>query len=357
MASRGGVQSFMQRVSEVIGVVVSSAPDTHGYCLSLNDSTESLRDLDTVPIDLDVWGGEGSKSTLVTHALLTMPQTDVLLVGHLGAGPMAYAMKLINRVRKYYVILHGIEAWQKVTSLKRRSLLAADKIIATTSYTAEVCGRKNNIPAEKFTVIPLCIDERRVASSPDFRLKGEFKLLCVARQDTTEREKGFEHIFKALSLLRSSRKRIHLNMVGDGNYQEKLKAVAAALGVADRVSFWGRIADDELAAAYKQCDLFVMPSRKEGFGIVFLEAMRFGKPCIGGYHGGTPEVIDHGRTGFLCEYGDVQGIARAINKLCHNPVLCKQMGKQGYERVVDNFSALAFAESYTSIMINTDDDL
>ena len=88
-----------------------------------------------------------------------------------------------------------------------------------------------------------------------------------------------------------------------------------------------------LPAYYQACDVFAMPSKKEGFGIVFLEAMRYGKPCIGGNHGGTPEVITHGVDGYLVDYGDVDQLARYLIEFSSRPELRQAMGKKGYEKV------------------------
>jgi glycosyltransferase involved in cell wall biosynthesis len=279
-----------------------------------------------------------------------MPKTDVLFVGHLGVGPVAYAMKLLRRVRNYYVILHGIEAWKRVSALDRRALMGAKKIIATTRYTAEECGRHNGIPPDRFTVIPLCADERPVTPSPNFQLNGDFKLLCVARQDATERDKGFEHVFAALARLRPSHPGIHFNLVGDGNDQPRLKAHSEAMGVQESVTFWGRLSEDDLAAAYQQCDVFVMPSKKEGFGIVFLEAMRHGKPCIGGNHGGTPDVIEHGRSGYLVEYGDVSALSEYIRKLVDESELCQALGRRGAYLMQDRFAHRNFVANYARLL-------
>lgn len=328
----------MQRVSEVIGGVVGEDPNVQGYCLSLNDSTEALQQHPVIPGNLDCWGADRSKKRLISHVLTSMPRTDVLFVGHLGAGPVAYAMKLSRRIRDYYVILHGIEAWRPMSALDRRALMSAKKIIATTRYTATECGRHNAIPADRFTVIPLCADERPVTTSPDFRLTGDFKLLCVARQDAAERYKGFEHVFAALARLRPSRPGIHFNLVGEGNDQPRLKALAAEMGVRENVTFWGRLSDGDLAAAYQQCDVYVMPSSREGFGIVFLEAMRHGKPCIGGNHGGTPDVIEHGRSGYLVEYGDVAALVRHLTALADDPELQKLVGACAADIVRGRFS-------------------
>jgi hypothetical protein len=117
---------------------------------------------------------------------------DTLFVGHVGMAPLALALKALGRVRNYYVILHGIEAWKRVPYLDRRALLGATRIIATTHFTAQECARHNEIPTSRFQIIPLCADERSVTPTPSFRLNGGFKSLCVARQDSSERYKGFD---------------------------------------------------------------------------------------------------------------------------------------------------------------------
>ena len=143
----------------------------------------------------------------------------------------------------------------------------------------------------------------------------------------------------------------HLNLVGTGNDQPRLKAVASELGVEDRVTFWGVLDKARLAAAYEDCDVFVMPSKNEGFGIVFLEAMRRGKPCIGGAHGGTPEVIEDGKSGFLVEYGDVDALVRYLLALRADPELRRRLGERGRELARSRFSAAAFGDRWRQLVL------
>jgi glycosyltransferase involved in cell wall biosynthesis len=110
-----------------------------------------------------------------------------------------------------------------------------------------------------------------------------------------------------------------------------------SLGLEDGVLFEEDLDDDELADRYRRCTVFVMPSGQEGFGIVFLEAMRFGKPCIGGSVGGTPDVIDDGRTGFLVPFGDVDALESAVKRLVENPELAREMGWAGRRKLNDEF--------------------
>ena len=349
----GGIQSFMLRLTEVLGALVRDGDASKAFCVSLNDTTADLRHHASFPTAVATLGAGRSKWRLARQALRVVNGAEVLLVGHVALSPLALALKSLGFVRRYCVILHGVEAWAPAGWLRRLALRHADRLVATTRYTADVCARANHLPSSHFSIIPLCADERPVSPAQGFRLNGDFKLLCVARQDASERYKGFEPMFEALALLKGMHERIHLNLVGDGDDQLRLRAHACMLGVADRVTFWGRLAEENLAAAYEACDVYVMPSQREGFGIVFLEAMRQRKPCIGGRHGGTPEVIDHGRTGFLVDHGDAEGLAQRIRLLHASPELCAQMGEQGCELLYSRFSAAAFEAAYRGMLLGT----
>jgi len=351
MCTHGGIQAFMFRLADVLGELVSNGDAKHGYCISLNDNTEALSKHPNMHPMLKLWGGNRSKAALITHTIFALPTIDVLLVGHLGLAPLANALKVLGRIQSYYVILHGIEAWQRVSFLERKALQAATGIIATTRFTATECSRHNHIDADHFHIIPLCTDERSVNPSPNFRLNGRFKLLCVARQDASERYKGFEQIFHALALLKPTYPDIHLNLIGQGNDQPRLKDVVVELGISQQVTFWGALSNEDLAAAYATCDVFTMPSKKEGFGIVFLEAMRWGKPCIGGNHGGTPDVIEHGQSGFLVGDEDISALAEYIQTLADDGALCIKMGKYGQQMVSNKFSKQVFQSAYKSIIL------
>jgi glycosyltransferase involved in cell wall biosynthesis len=103
------------------------------------------------------------------------------------------------------------------------------------------------------------------------------------------------------------------------------------------VQFLGAVSDSELHTQYQKCDVFAMPSKCEGFGIVFLEAMRYGKPCIGGNHGGTPEVIDHGVNGFLVDHDDAPLIATYLRQLAEQPSTVECMGRNAQTAVENKY--------------------
>jgi phosphatidylinositol alpha-1,6-mannosyltransferase len=116
------------------------------------------------------------------------------------------------------------------------------------------------------------------------------------------------------------------------------------------VHFFSGLSYAELAACYSACEIFALPSRGEGFGLVYLEAMARGKPVIGGAHGGAPEVIDDGRTGYLVHHGDAPQLATSIETLLADPELAREMGKRGRERVNRDFKFSVFAKSFKKIL-------
>jgi glycosyltransferase involved in cell wall biosynthesis len=130
-------------------------------------------------------------------------------------------------------------------------------------------------------------------------------------------------------------------LVGNGPQREALQQKAKALGLSDRVKFLGEVTDDELAALYHACDIFVLPSitRQEAFGVVQLEAMASGKPVISTDLGtGVAWVNQHGETGLVVPPGDALALRDAMQRLLADPALCATMGAAAAHRARSVFS-------------------
>ena len=134
-------------------------------------------------------------------------------------------------------------------------------------------------------------------------------------------------------------------MVGAGDDREWLVDIARDSGVQTHVHFLSGLSYGELSACYAAARLFALPSRGEGFGFVYLEAMARGKPVIGGAHGGAPEVIRDGVTGYVVQHGDAVQLATSIDALLSNPELAREMGARGRERVEKEFRFNVFRQS------------
>jgi glycosyltransferase involved in cell wall biosynthesis len=109
------------------------------------------------------------------------------------------------------------------------------------------------------------------------------------------------------------------------------------------------VSEEQLRQEYSRCTLFVMPSAKEGFGLVFIEAMAHGKPVIGARAGGAAEVIEHGLTGMLVEFGNVREIVRTLDDLLSKPELMRRMGEAGRKETQARFSFEAYCARWESV--------
>jgi phosphatidylinositol alpha-1,6-mannosyltransferase len=117
-------------------------------------------------------------------------------------------------------------------------------------------------------------------------------ILAVSRLDPREPYKGIELLLRAVALARADEPALRLRIVGDGADRDRLRGVSRALGLDDAVVFTGSLDDKALRTEYERCRIFALPSTREGFGLVFLEAMAHGKPCVGVRAGAVPELVD-----------------------------------------------------------------
>jgi glycosyltransferase involved in cell wall biosynthesis len=120
--------------------------------------------------------------------------------------------------------------------------------------------------------------------------------------------------------------------------------------VADHIRFLFGLTQQELFACYAHCDVFALPSRGEGFGLVFLEAMANAKPVIGGAYGGTPDVIEDGVTGMLVPHGDAGLLSSALQSLLTDPARAREMGERGRQRVLTDFSFERFQSQLAQVL-------
>ena len=147
-----------------------------------------------------------------------------------------------------------------------------------------------------------------------------------------------------MALLRKRGRLVSLNVVGDGPDVARLRKLAAAEGVSESVVFHGRMADEALRSLYSSCDLFVLPSGGEGFGIVYLEAMAYARPVIAADAGGAPSVVRPGQSGWLVPYGDPAALAESICARLDDPEGSRSVGLQGRRLVESEFSFGTFVD-------------
>jgi glycosyltransferase involved in cell wall biosynthesis len=194
-------------------------------------------------------------------------------------------------------------------------------------------------------VIPNGVDLGRFRSSSRGRSRHGGKIRCLAVARLVER-KGLSDLIEALACL--ERDRFELEILGSGPDERKLKDLAARLGVSREVIFAGSVSRSEIPGRYRDADIFTLASREEAFGNVFAEAMACGLPVVGSTVGGIPELIEHGKNGYLVPPREPRALAAAIRLLADNPELRSEIGRRNRAQAEANLSWARVTTRYLS---------
>jgi phosphatidyl-myo-inositol dimannoside synthase len=283
---------------------------------------------------------------------------DLIICGHINFSPLA--AKIFNLLKiPYWVIVHGIDAWNIEDSSKIDGLNSAQKIVSVSNYTRDRIVSEQNISPDMIPLLPVTFDATQFTVKPKPQyLLDRYKLdpeqpiiLTVTRLASGDRYKGYDQILQALPAIRRQIPNICYLLVGKGNDRDRIEAMVDDLGVRDCVIFAGFVPDHELAAYYNLCDLFAMPSKGEGFGIVYLEALACGKPTIGGNQDGAIDALCNGELGVLVNPDSIDEIAETIVQILikkhslsilYQPEMLRQnaIARYGFEQFKRNLASL-----------------
>lgn len=297
--------------------------------ISLNDSKKNEEIPNNKNIDFIGCAGifkdfrflDKLKFTLLTvyYSLILKPK--FIVCGHINIIPLAYILKRVLGI-DYISITYGIETWNITDSIKQKGLTLSKLIICISNYTK--LKIQNQIPLEesKFFILPCAVDEKSfyINSKPKY-LTDRYNVedckvvLTICRLDEREKYKGYDKIIKILSRVMAEVPKIKYVIGGTGNDIYRIKKLVNKLGLQDKVIITGFIPEKELVDYYNLCDVFAMPSKGEGFGIVFLEALACGKPVIAGNKDGSVEAVLNGEIGILVNPDDNDAIVNAIIKI------------------------------------------
>ena len=352
----GGVQ----RAGRHVAAVMNEFAAGHGMecrLLSLNDSPELHRMAVGTREFVFTGSARGKARFSAAAARSARRRAKIILAGHPHLAPVAQGARLFSRRAKTIICAHGLEVWEPLSFLRRHALRSADLILAPSQDTANQLASQQDVAQERIRVLPWALDpqfEALIAAKPGAAPPANFPkgrvILTVGRWFADERYKGMDTLITALPRLLTEWPDVQLVAVGEGDDQGWLEQIADGRGVLRHVHFLSGLKYAEIAACYQACEIFALPSRGEGFGLVYLEAMACGKPVIGGLHGGAPEVIDDGKTGYLVQHGDAGQLATSLEALLADPELGRQMGARGRERVERDFRFNVFAKSLKKIL-------
>jgi phosphatidylinositol alpha-1,6-mannosyltransferase len=322
--------------------------------LSLNDPP-GARVLNVAAEEVPFTSFGRNHARFILATLSNARHARILHVDHVFLAPPLLVAKAINPRLVTHVHLHGIEIWSRRSALQRLALRRSDWIVSVSNYSLQRMREVQSVEPRQACVMHAPLDPSFLSAPAGLEpalshLRGKRFLLTIARLATTEKFKGVRTAINAFARIAPAHPDVHYVIGGGGNDVDNLRAEVAALGLADRIHLPGRLTDESLRWLYANCEAFVLPSAKEGFGIVFLEAMAFAKPCIGGNTGGTPEIIVEGETGYLTAWDDTHTIAEAMNRLLSDPDLRTQLGAAAKKRLDQSFTFSIFAQRMAELI-------
>jgi phosphatidyl-myo-inositol dimannoside synthase len=261
----------------------------------------------------------------------------MLMLGHRSFLPLAPCLKAISPRTQICLMIHGMDAWPRLTLMERACLLAVDRVFSVSPDTAS--RFKQAGCRQVINDLPNGLPHYWKLPGPEPPpITPVTRLLSVARLCAAERLKGIDHTIEALAHLRRCGLDLQYDVVGTGDDLERLVHVATSLGVLDYVRFHGSIPDEKLATLYQAADIFVLPSGSEGFGLVFLEAMAYGKPVVAADVGGAPFVVRPKVNGCLVPYGSPAALGVCLEGLIKDPQASRQLGQNGRKLLEENFT-------------------
>jgi len=262
----------------------------------------------------------------VLQTVMRYGNFDLIICGHIHLVPIAYFLRLWLR-KPVLLIIHGIEAWQpsrnQIINLCIRKI---DAFIAVSQLTKKRYLNWTNLTDKKGFILPNAIALEKFTPGPKkksllnhYGLHGKLVLMTLGWIRSKE-NKGFDEVIDLLPELSRQTDNLVYMIVGEGDDKPRLMEKVIRLGMADRVIFTGFIAESEKADYYRLADAYVMPSRGEGFGFVFLEAMACGIPVVASKIDGGKEALLDGRLGILVNPRAPeeirQGILDALKRPC-----------------------------------------
>jgi phosphatidylinositol alpha-1,6-mannosyltransferase len=282
---------------------------------------------------------------------------DAVFCGHAHLAPLA-ALAAARAGVPFVLLVHGIEAWgppywpatqgRVATALTLAAARRASVVVAVSELTRGRFARRAGLPTERTTVVPNSVDleaftpgPRRADLAERYGLAGRDVVMTLARLSPEERYKGVDEVLGALPAVAARVPGVAYLICGGGADRARLERRAAELGVADRVVFAGYVPEDEKADHYRLADVFAMPGRGEGFGIVYLEALACGVPVVASSADASREAVRGGALGAVVDPTDQGALADAICTALEGP--------KGVPPGLDHFSRARFADRWRAV--------
>ncbi len=298
-------------------------------------------------------GFRGNRWRYAIRLMMLFRRNAFYVFDHVRLGVPLAPMAFLG-FRDFVILAHGSESWKRVRWTSKWLFRRARMCLTNSQYTLTkmretFSGFQGRSCVLGLPPLPDAVTIESIGSGTAMTLEGvdgqtralgDRVILLVARMDRDEREKGHNELLTVWPSVLRDYPNAQLVFAGPGNDRDTLKTMAEQLQVASTVFIPGYLTSEILRRLYSRCHAFVMPSRQEGFGLVYLAAMYCGKPCVGCRNGGSEEIIDDGVSGLLINnpFGNEE-LLQAVQRLLEDEELAARMGHEGLRRLSGKFTA------------------
>lgn len=326
----GGIQSYVKDILNAYQALLQQAEskDNQPEVFLLRDSPDcdnpfdgparnpiAFRYFKTKP----AWLGRVRLAMALLGRLL-QGRSDRVFCGHIKLAPLIRAFCQPLNV-PYVVLTYGKEVWEPLSPAYRQALADADAIWTISRYSRDLACQSNHLDPDKFVMLPCAVDGTVFSPKPKpsnllekYESQNAKVLMTVARLWSGDIYKGVDVTIRALPQIARVFPEVKYLVIGRGDDRPRLERLAQELGIADRVVFAGFVPTEDLPDYYRVADAYIMPSR-EGFGIVYLEAMASGIPVLAGHEDGSADPLLDGKLGWQVPYRDPDAVARGCIEL------------------------------------------
>ncbi len=285
---------------------------------------------------------------IVTQSIALLkwsPACDIIHANWTLSGMIAWITQFIHR-RPFVVTVHGSDIYQGTKTGWIRFITKGllNKAAAVIAISHDLADRLVLLgtPQNKISIIPEVIDIDRFLENVQ---KRENIILFVG---SLIPRKGCKFLIQAFSQVTNALPGFQLHLVGEGPDETQLKTLASDLEISEKVSFLGSRSREEIPLLMGQAKLFVLPSLEEGLGVVLIEAIASGTPCVASRVGGIPDIVTPD-VGLLFPPGDIEALAASILELLKDPERWNVFSSASRERACHEFSRTSFSEKFQKV--------
>ena len=357
-SATGGIE----KVCRVMGKALYEYALEHDKCVEIMSMHDTQSQADrNIYFPKRIFSGYAvNKVSFVLHAAKNGRKADVVILSHINLLVIGWLIKKTNPHTKIILLAHGIEIWGKLSYAKRKMLEVCDEIICVSEFTATVVAKKQALKNPKISVLNNCLDpflnnQHSAIADNNLRMQYAFKpddivLLTLTRLSAKDRYKGYEFVLEAMINLTATNKKIKYLLAGGSSDDEMvfIKKLIQKHSLQHNVILAGYIPDEDLPTLFSMADVYVMPSTKEGFGIVFIEAMYYRLPVIAGNKDGSTDALLNGKLGLLIEPNSSIEIEQAVNKIIEN----KKAYEPNRQLLMENFGYDVYKKRLQQILYN-----